>query len=256
MSKEYKTECAIYYTQHISSKIGAIVTTVMLSAVLVLFLLGRSTLDYSALRIPEKEETIRVIAMKIHTISEERIEATAKSAPVQGRRVKQERIQPLKQQSVSNKDVIVPKKEERALFQDTTNVEEVNTQENIDTHSTLPQENSAQQQEITSQSVIQENNNPEDVTNAVASLLQNIERYKTYPRAARRAGYNGVVEIKVILNAQGILTQYALYKTSGYTLLDESALDVVKKLQGKRITNAVLYNPVEAIIPIRYSLNS
>jgi len=49
-----------------------------------------------------------------------------------------------------------------------------------------------------------------------------------YPRAARRMGQEGVVEILVTVGADGRPTAVAVHQSSGFPLLDDAALEAVK----------------------------
>ena len=244
------SECSIYYAHHISSKVGAFVTTFMLSAILLLFIIGRSTLDYSSLHLPEKEEKTQVMSIKIHTLTEEQISAIVQDAPVEKKRVVQkkrvQRQEPKKkvyEHAVQTKSVDAPLAHE---------VE--HSSENVSTTPVVEEKQEPMSVVPSAPPVVE--NTPTEIEKAIASVLQAIEKNKTYPRAARRAGYEGTVHIQIMLNTQGVITECSLHKTSGYALLDNATLDVIRKLYGKKVTNADLKTTMEAIIPIRYSLQS
>lgn len=238
------TEYHLYYTHHISSKIGAIVTTVMLSALLLLFLVGRSTLDYSALKIPEREERVRVVSMKIHNIVEERVKGIVQDVPVQKKRVFRSpaRSHIKKKFTTQHTSAVTPH---------TDSSHDIHVQESqagvIEQKEERPAERVASAPRV-------EENTPTDVEKAISAILQTIESKKTYPRVARRAGYEGTVQVQVELNTQGVITGYALYQSSGYAILDNAILDVVKKMYGTKVTDILLNAPMKAIIPIRYAL--
>ena len=63
-----------------------------------------------------------------------------------------------------------------------------------------------------------ENTPSSDDSAAIASFLQiltaSIEKNKTYPRVARRAGYEGVVYVEILLGKQGRILRYTLQKSS------------------------------------------
>jgi TonB family protein len=50
-----------------------------------------------------------------------------------------------------------------------------------------------------------------------------------YPAAALRAGQQGTVHVEVMVEASGLPSSVTLKKSSGYTLLDGSALDTVRR---------------------------
>ena len=222
------TECNIYYAHHMSSKIGAIVTTIMSSALLVLFIVGRSTLDYSALHIPEKED-LRVLSIKIHTITEEQLEIAVQDVTVQKKRVLQKKVQPVQEKKErAHEHVVTATSKASIVTHDKEHMANANV---LDTDS-IPEKEEMQstaQESVASHPVV-EKNSATEIEKAVASILQAIEKKKTYPRIARRAGYEGTVHIQVTLNTEGVITQCTLYKTSGYALLDNVTLDMVKKM--------------------------
>jgi TonB family protein len=97
------------------------------------------------------------------------------------------------------------------------------------------------------------------------SLRRNLERafpdYKVnpkprYPMLARRKGYEGAVFLKVFVLENGTVAKVELEKSSGYEILDESALKAVKEwffIPGKKNGE-----PIRSwvIVPIKFQLNS
>jgi TonB family protein len=51
----------------------------------------------------------------------------------------------------------------------------------------------------------------------------------TFPSLALRNRYQGTVTIEILVDTGGTITEAKIQKTSGFTVLDEAALDVVKK---------------------------
>ncbi|NJK93032.1 MAG: energy transducer TonB [Blastochloris sp.] len=76
-----------------------------------------------------------------------------------------------------------------------------------------------------------------------------------YPETARRAGQEGVVLIKVRVNARGMAEEVALLKSSGFQALDDSALRTVKnwRFHPARLGSVAISSDVS--IPIRFQLN-
>lgn len=82
-----------------------------------------------------------------------------------------------------------------------------------------------------------------------------LQKHLTYPPIARRRGWQGTVTIHITVRGNGELQQVKLSKSSGYSLLDNSAIAALQKvgridelkplLQGKTI-------PIE--LPIKYLL--
>ena len=97
------------------------------------------------------------------------------------------------------------------------------------------------------------------------SLSRNFERaypdYKInpkprYPMLARRKGYEGTILLRVFVLESGGVGKVELEKSSGYEILDESALKAVKEwvfIPGKRDGSPV---PSWVTVPIKFQLNS
>lgn len=97
------------------------------------------------------------------------------------------------------------------------------------------------------------------------SQTQNIERafpdYKAnpkprYPMLARRKGYEGTILLRVFVLESGGVGKVELEKSSGYEILDESALKTVKDwlfVPGKKGGEPI---PSWVTVPIKFQLNS
>lgn len=97
------------------------------------------------------------------------------------------------------------------------------------------------------------------------SLSRNIELaspdYKVnpkprYPMLARRKGYEGTILLRVLVLKSGGVGKVELEKSSGYEILDESALKAVKGwvfLPGKKNGQPI---PSWVTVPIKFQLNS
>ncbi len=90
--------------------------------------------------------------------------------------------------------------------------------------------------------------------NAQPGYLRN--PHPTYPEAARKAGLEGVVLLRVSVSATGSVNSVRLERSSGHLALDQKALTTVRERwkfkpavsQGQRV-------PSEISIPIRFSLD-
>jgi len=64
------------------------------------------------------------------------------------------------------------------------------------------------------------------------SLIRtHLERYKYYPPSARRRGISGEVEVAFELNRDGQATMLKILTGSGYGVLDEAALETVRRAE-------------------------
>ena len=63
------------------------------------------------------------------------------------------------------------------------------------------------------------------------AVRQRLEKFKRYPASARRRGIEGAVDVSFRLNAEGRAENMQLVSGSGYEILDEAALDTVRRAQ-------------------------
>ena len=61
------------------------------------------------------------------------------------------------------------------------------------------------------------------------SLSKEIKRYQKYPPPAQRRGWEGTTEVVLQISADGKVTTITLGKSSGHAILDEEALDMVRR---------------------------
>lgn len=72
----------------------------------------------------------------------------------------------------------------------------------------------------------------------------------SYPAAARRAGIQGTVQVMVVVEASGMPSSVSVYKSSGSSELDASAVSTVQRRWRWPQGNVRRY-----IVPVRYVLN-
>ncbi len=89
---------------------------------------------------------------------------------------------------------------------------------------------------------------------AVQDVRSLIDRVKKYPKAAQRAGYGGIVKLRIELSVSGVVTGYSLVESSGRQKLDDAALKAAKKIMGKKATLATLSDELAVTVPVRFSL--
>ena len=61
------------------------------------------------------------------------------------------------------------------------------------------------------------------------ALIGAAKRYKRYPAQAMQNGWTGKVEIRLVIGANGMIQSAAIKTSTGFSLLDETALDMIKK---------------------------
>lgn len=89
----------------------------------------------------------------------------------------------------------------------------------------------------------------------LGKLHSRLSQYLTYPLRARKRGWQGKVMVALHINEHGQLNKPQLARSSGYTLLDHSAIDAVGKLQ--HISMPQHLGPPQAmdlLLPINYQL--
>ncbi len=77
-----------------------------------------------------------------------------------------------------------------------------------------------------------------------------------YPEVARRRGYEGVVLLKVRILPDGTIGDIQVERSSGHKLLDEAAINTVKRWTFIPAQRNGIPIPIWATIPIRFSLFS
>lgn len=87
-----------------------------------------------------------------------------------------------------------------------------------------------------------------------ASPLYNYNPAPNYPRNARKRGWQGIVMLLVLVDKHGKVRSVKIHKSSGYSLLDNSALSSVKNWKfspGLKDDEPV---ETEVEIPVKFSL--
>ncbi len=87
----------------------------------------------------------------------------------------------------------------------------------------------------------------------LAQILSRIERLKEYPRQARLRREEGLVEVRLILQRSGVISEI-LITQSATPSLDRAALEAIQALGALPPPPAELSAPNSVRIPIRFSL--
>ncbi len=86
----------------------------------------------------------------------------------------------------------------------------------------------------------------------IAQLAQD-----SYPYRARRRGLEGTVVLSFVINQDGRINHLRLHQSSGYTLLDEAARQVIEeemRMRFRPFPQGLNLSQIEVSIPIRYQL--
>lgn len=76
-----------------------------------------------------------------------------------------------------------------------------------------------------------------------------------YPRFAREQGWEGVVVLRLMVNRNGTVDAVHTQKSSGYSIIDESAEQTVQHWQFKPAKDGEIPIAVTVDLPIRFDLN-
>jgi len=76
-----------------------------------------------------------------------------------------------------------------------------------------------------------------------------------YPESARKKGYEGRVELRVLISVDGQVSEIKIHKSAGYATLDHQAVKTVKKWIFIPRKKNGLATGTWVIIPIRFKLN-
>ena len=82
-------------------------------------------------------------------------------------------------------------------------------------------------------------------------IKEDIEKNIRYPRLARKMGWEGKVVVAFVIREDGTVINIRIVKSSGFTLLDNNAVESIKKAQ------PFPSPPVRAelVVPVSYRLS-
>ena len=87
------------------------------------------------------------------------------------------------------------------------------------------------------------------------ALVDAAKRYMRYPPQARERGWEGRVEVRLMIDANGSIKSAIVKTSSRYQILDEQALDMVKKGQQRlQIPPALRGREFSVDIPVTFEL--
>ena len=88
----------------------------------------------------------------------------------------------------------------------------------------------------------------------LSKIRSRIEHQKYYPRMAKRLNHEGVVHLKLVIAANGSIAELKLLMSSGYSSLDNAALEAVKKAAPFPDPQGNDRKSIALTIPLSYSL--
>lgn len=89
-----------------------------------------------------------------------------------------------------------------------------------------------------------------------STLLEHLNKYKTYPIGPRLAGIQGINRLRFVIDANGNVVTYELVQSSGNADLDKATLDMIRRAQPLPKPPAELMEngQIEIVAPFVYSL--
>ena len=88
-----------------------------------------------------------------------------------------------------------------------------------------------------------------------AALIAVAARYKHYPRFARDNGWEGRVEVRIAIGADGAIASLGVARGTGYPILDQQALEMVRSAKPQTSIPAGLRGRAFSVdIPVVFSL--
>jgi protein TonB len=86
------------------------------------------------------------------------------------------------------------------------------------------------------------------------ALLSRVQQLKRYPHVARMNHWEGKVELRAVIRADGELVDIEVTESSGHRELDDDALNVMKQASPLHLPHALGQPQVAVRLPIRYRL--
>lgn len=89
----------------------------------------------------------------------------------------------------------------------------------------------------------------------IEALWSRVERFKRYPYIARTNRWEGMVVLQAVISQDGKLLDLKVAESSGHQLLDQDAMDVMRKSCPLHLEHPLGRSQVVVNIPISYKLN-
>jgi protein TonB len=89
----------------------------------------------------------------------------------------------------------------------------------------------------------------------LASLRRRIAESLRYPPAARRRGLVGTVQLEIVIHASGAIGAASVVASSSHALLDEAALETVKRLPPLPFPAELPPRQLRVRLPVIFSLD-
>ena len=88
----------------------------------------------------------------------------------------------------------------------------------------------------------------------LTSLRQRIQESLRYPASARRRGISGTVNVEILINPNGTVSDVTLLDSSTHEVLDTAALDTIRSLPRMPLPSDVPARPLRIRIPVVFQM--
>lgn len=89
-----------------------------------------------------------------------------------------------------------------------------------------------------------------------AKIVYQMERYKKYPKQARRINAEGIAKVTFSVNTAGVVSSADISDSSGYPILDNAALQAAEKIVGSKVVTNESYDTLlQVTVPVDFYLN-
>jgi protein TonB len=96
---------------------------------------------------------------------------------------------------------------------------------------------------------------PAQVRSWYSSIVQQLERHKSYPLAARQRGETGVVELAFSIDRDGHVLASKIVKSSGYPALDQESMTTVRRAEPFPVPpNGLEGEKFDFTVPVKFNI--
>ncbi|MDI6787070.1 MAG: energy transducer TonB [Planctomycetota bacterium] len=86
-------------------------------------------------------------------------------------------------------------------------------------------------------------------------VIAKIQKVKRYPESARRRSLEGTVKVEFVISSEGKILSVSIITSSGYTILDEEAVEMVKRaVPFPQIPKELKISELKLLLPIVFKL--
>jgi protein TonB len=90
----------------------------------------------------------------------------------------------------------------------------------------------------------------------IRGICAAVAKQERYPRLATRKGWQGEVQLRVVIDASGHLREISVEQGSGYDVLDREAVEMVKRAAPFPLLAGMKKEDVPITFPVRFRLES